>query len=131
MDFRTTLSAEFDRRRQVNARYSLRAFAMTLGTHHATLSQILRGQRRATPRIIHQLGPALGLTDADIREACLEEHCRAIRQVVADTRFRADSRWIAMLTGIPLDDVNIALHWLLYRRQLVMSAPQTWTLGEA
>lgn len=130
MDFRATLSAEFERRRQRNARYSLRAFAGSLSTHHATLSQILRGQRRTTPRVIHQLGPSLGLTADQIRAACLEEHCAAIRRVVRDHRFRADSRWIAMLTGIPLDEVNIALHWLLYRRQLVMSAPQTWTLGE-
>jgi transcriptional regulator with XRE-family HTH domain len=131
MDFRSTLSAEYNRRRRINARYSLRAFARSLNSHHATLSQILRGQRRATPRVIHQLGPSLGMTIGDIREACLEEHCLAIRRVVTDRRFRADSRWIAMLTGIPLDEVNIALHWLLYRRQLVMSSPQTWTLGDA
>lgn len=35
-----------------------------------------------------------------------------------------------MMAGIPLDDVNVALHWLLYRCELTMAEPGTWTLGE-
>ena len=127
---RSILQQEFNRRRTRNPRYSLRAFAAALGTHHSTLSQLLQARRRLTPRTIIRLGKRLGLADGAIRAACLTEHCASIRRLVGDPRFRADSRWIAMMTGIPLDDVNIALHWLLYSGELTMAAPRTWTLSE-
>ena len=129
MDLRDTLEAELRRRSARNPRYSLRAFARALRTHHSTLSQIMRSERRLTPRSIRRLGERLGLTPAQIRDACVEEHCASIRRIVGDSRFRPDARWIAVMTGIPVDDVNIALHWLLYRRELVMASPRTWTLG--
>ena len=130
MDMRATLEAELHRRRERNQRYSLRAFARALQTHHSTLSQILQSRRRLTPRSIRQLGVRIGLTPAQIRDACLAEHCASIRRLIGHPQFRADSRWIAMMAGIPLDDVNVALHWLLYRRELTMAEPGTWTLGE-
>jgi hypothetical protein len=130
MDMRATLEAEFDRRRIRNPRYSLRAFALALRTHHSTLSQILQSRRRLTTRSIRRFGERLGLSEAQIRDACVAEHCASIRRMVDDPRFRADSRWLAVMTGIALDDVNVALHWLLYRRELTMDGPHTWTLGE-
>lgn len=128
MDMRARLAAELHRRRERNYRYSLRAFARSLGTHHSTLSQILQGRRRLTPRSIRLFGTRLGLTPGDVRDACKAEHCAAIRRLARDPRFRADSRWIAMMSGIPLDDVNAALHWLLHRRELVMAAPDYWII---
>lgn len=130
MDMRALLDAELQRRRERNPRYSLRAFAHTLGTHHSTVSQILQSRRRLTPRSIRRLGARIGLTPAEIRAACVHEHCVSIRRLLSDSRFRPDSRWIAIMTGIPLDDVNSALHWLLYRGELTMATPDTWTLGE-
>jgi hypothetical protein len=130
MDMRAILEAEFIRRRTRNPRYSLRGFASSLRTHHSTLSQILQSRRRLTPRSIRQFGERLGLSSVQIRDACVAEHCASIRRVVGDPRFRADSRWIAVMTGIPLDDVNVALHWLLYRRELTMAGPHTWTIPE-
>jgi transcriptional regulator with XRE-family HTH domain len=41
-------------RHESNPRYSLRAFAAFLGTGHSTLSQILRGKRRAPVAQIRQ-----------------------------------------------------------------------------
>lgn len=130
MDLRAILKAELNRRRQRNPRYSLRAFARALSTHHSTLSSILQSRRRLTPRSIRQLGARLGLTPGEIHDACVTEHCAAIRRLVRDPRFRADSRWIAIMSGIPLDEVNIALHWLLFNRQLKMAAPNQWILEE-
>lgn len=124
------LAAEYRRRRGINPRYSLRAFARALGTHHSTLSQILQGRRRLTSRAVRRLGPRLGMSPAEIAEACLDESCAAILRLVADRRFRPSSRWIATMTGIPLDDVNLALHRLLYRRQLVMRTTTSWTTGD-
>ena len=34
-----------------------------------------------------------------------------------------------MMTGIPLDDVNVALHWLLHSRRLVMRSRTIWDSG--
>jgi hypothetical protein len=130
MDLRVLLEAEFNRRRARNPRYSLRAFAAHLRTHHATLSQILQNRRRLTPRTIRRLGERLGLTGAEISDSCRAEHCASIRRLVSDPRFRADSRWIAVMTGVPLDDINRALHWLLYRGELTMAGRNTWTLSE-
>jgi transcriptional regulator with XRE-family HTH domain len=127
MDLRSTLREELQRRRSRNPRYSMRAFARALGTHHSTLSQILQQRRRLTARAIRALGARLGLSAAQIGDACVAENCAAIRRLVGDARFIPDSRWIATMTGIPLDDVNLALHWLLYRRQLTMRTRTTWT----
>ena len=130
MDLRVILEAELSRRRQRNPRYSMRAFAQSLQTHHSTISAILQSRRRLTPRSIRMLGTRLGLSDAEIRDACVTEHCAAIRRLVRDRRFRPDSRWIAIMGGIPLDEVNIALNWLLYHRQLTMAAADQWILEE-
>jgi transcriptional regulator with XRE-family HTH domain len=129
MDLPAMLGAELARRRARNPRYSLRAFARALGTHHSTLSQILHRRRRLTSRAIHQLGARLGLSSTEIHEARREENCAVIQRLTGDARFRADSRWIAMMSGIPLDDVNVALHWLLHSRRLVMRSRTTWDSG--
>jgi transcriptional regulator with XRE-family HTH domain len=123
------LGAELARRRGRNPRYSLRAFARALGTHHSTLSQILQRRRRLTTRAINQLGTRLGLSEEVMAEARREERCAAILRLTRDPRFRADSRWIATMAGIPLDDVNVALHWLLHSRRLVMRSRTTWDTG--
>jgi transcriptional regulator with XRE-family HTH domain len=129
MDLPAMLGTELARRRARNPRYSLRAFARALGTHHSTLSQILHRRRRLTARAIEQLGARLGLSTSEIREARREENCTTVLSLTSDPRFRADSRWIAMMAGIPLDDVNVALHWLLHSRRLVMRSRTTWAPG--
>ena len=129
MDLRALLGAELRRRRERNPRYSLRAFARTLGTHHSTLSRILDGRRRLTPRAVRRLGPRLGLAPPEVAAACGAENAAEVLRVVGDARFRPDSRWIATMTGIPLDDVNVALHHLLRQRRLAMHTAHTWTEG--
>lgn len=61
-DFRELLQREFQRRLDKNPRYSLRAFAKSLGIYHATLSSLLSGQRPFSPKSIRQIGGALGFT---------------------------------------------------------------------
>jgi hypothetical protein len=130
MDLRTHLRMELDLRQRRNPRYSLRGFARSLGVHHSTLSRIFDSRRRLTPRRIHVLGERLGLTPYEMTEACLIENCASILRVVGDRRFRADSRWIAMMTGISVDEVNVALHRLLSDHRLTMSSRAAWTAGD-
>ena len=126
--FRDQLRREFERRRENNPRYSLRAFARSIGTDHSTLSQILRGRRRLTQRTIARLGANLRLTSGAIAECCTAANDAAVLAVVARPSFRADSRWIAAVAGITLDDVNVSLQRLLYRGALIMATPTEWRI---
>ncbi len=96
-NFRDVLRDELARRCSRNPQYSLRAFAMDLGVDHASLSQWIRGRRTLTERTIRQIGPLLGLTDAQIASCVSHEALQrptgphadgddgAARQIAADT----------------------------------------------
>jgi len=143
--FRAHLQSELARRCSVNPQYSLRAFARDLGTNHATLSQILRGERPLTPRTIAELGAALGLTAAAIETYCATEplaastarqgaallaqdaaevlgewHHFAMLELTHLDSFRPDVRWIAQVLGITTDEVATAISRLLRLRLLEM-----------
>jgi plasmid maintenance system antidote protein VapI len=126
MDFRACLRSEFERRRKRNPRYSLRAFAQRLGAHHTTLARILGGDHRLTARRIAALGARLGLSTRDMGAACLHEHTRLVAALVRRDDFRADSRWIAMRTGLTVDAVNVALQSLLRERRLSLTSTTRW-----
>ena len=130
MDLRTHLKTELERRQRRNPRYSLRGYARSLGVHHTTLSRIFGSHRRLTPRSIRHLGQKLGLSARQIAEVCIKENCALILRVASDKRFRADARWIAMVTGIAIDDVEVALHRLLHERRITMKSRAAWTAGE-
>jgi transcriptional regulator with XRE-family HTH domain len=127
--FRETVRTEFDRRRAVNPRYSLRRFARALGVHHATLSRLLRGRGAVPARAVRATGKALGLSPVDIARLIAAEETEAVIGAIGRPAFRADSRHLAMAAGIPLDDVNIALHRLLRDGRLRMVAPTTWIVA--
>jgi transcriptional regulator with XRE-family HTH domain len=118
--FRAVLTAEFDRRRRANSRYSLRSFARDLSIDHSTLSQILRGKRRITGRSLRAMGRRLRLTAPQIAELCALENEAAVLATLDRPNFKADSRWVAMMAGIPIDDVNVTLQRLLRKRIVTM-----------
>lgn len=126
MAFREILQHELEQRRGRNARYSLRAFARALALDHASLSQILRGKRRLTPRTIRRLGAKLRVPPAEIEQLCGQENDRAVLRAIAATKFRPASRWIAAVTGIPVDDVNISLQRLVRTGVLLMTSTRHW-----
>jgi len=153
--FRHFLQAELARRCDDNPQYSLRAFAMHLGADHSTLGQQIRGVRPLTPAAIEAIGAQLGLprerldayvanerlfaaAGATRRDREVRELTRDAASLVTDwwhyailelTRlegFRADSRWVARVLGIPVDDVNRSLSALLHLGLLEMRDPRTW-----
>jgi hypothetical protein len=128
MDFREVLGAEFERRATRSRSYSLRAFARDLRTHHATLSRILGQRQRITGRTIQIVGPRIGLNAADVSEACIAANADWIAHFIGERRATADSRRLAMLSGLPIDDVNVALHHLLYHGRLTMKTASRWEL---
>ena len=151
--FRTRLARELARRCTDNPHYSLRAFALDLDVDHSTLSQILRGKRPASQATIERLCKRLSLSTADIEAfvaaeaaavpdlaqsraeelahdvaAAISDGCHyAILELVRLDSFRPDSRWIARVLGIEIDEVNVALQRLLRLRLLEMSEPGRWT----
>ena len=130
MSFRDLLVAELQRRRANNARYSLRAFAAALALDHSSLSQILRGKRRLTSRAIRRLGATLRVAAPDIENYCSVANDRALVGLIGSPLFRADSRWIATVLGIPIDEVNMSLQRLVRLRMVVMAAPRQWEVRQ-
>lgn len=124
--FREVLEAELRRRRERNPRYSLRAFARALALDHSSLSQILRGKRRLTGKVIRRLGAVLRMPAREIEGFCSEANDRALVGLIGSPLFRADSRWIATVLGIPIDEVNVSLQRLVRLRAVVMKAQRTW-----
>ncbi|HKE02094.1 MAG TPA: TIGR02147 family protein [Planctomycetota bacterium] len=158
--FRRFLQSDLARRCAGNPHHSLRAYAMHLGVDHSTLSQILRGKRALTATTIEKLGARLDLAPAVVdayaareRAASLSTHDgegerrlaadaasvvadpthSAILELVSLAEFRADSRWIASVLGIDVDEVNVALHRLLRLGLLRMESRERWvdTTGDA
>jgi uncharacterized protein (TIGR02147 family) len=155
VSFRHFLQGELARRCARNGQYSLRAFAKFLGLDHSTLSQLLRGKRRLTERTVRRCGMRLGLDEASVAEFIRAEKRNdesddngliEVRRLASDTAalvaewqhyailelvrlrdFRPDSRWIARVLGLSVDEVNIALQRLLRLGLLAMEAPNRWT----
>ena len=129
MGIRERLKLEFAKRRVRNPRYSLRAYARSLSIHHTTLKRVLDGSRGLSPATLDGVCAKLGYSPDEIRSARLEQHARRILQLVANPDFRPDSRWIAVKSGVDLDNVNRALHMLIHQRRLAMTTPERWTVN--
>jgi len=126
MDLRALLSTEFERRHRRNPRYSLRAFALSLGLHHTSLLRLLRQGKRLTPATAQRLGRRLGLSPAEIAVVTTRECHETVLELVNHPGFRPDSRWLAIHSGFSLDQVNVALHALLHARRLAFTGARTW-----
>ena len=120
------LETEFERRRAANPRYPLRSFARDLSVDHSTLSQILRGTRRLTGRSVRAFGRRLRLPAPHIAELCALENESAVLSALDRPNFQADSRWVASMVGIPLDEVNVTLQRLLRKRIVTMAERARW-----
>jgi hypothetical protein len=93
---RSILEKEFTRRKQVNPRYSLRAFAKSVEVEHSTLSQLIRGRRAMTWKSIQAIAGKLRGNGLGVLSA-------------AEARDRFDSRLVAKRLGITVDEVNVIL----------------------
>jgi len=155
-EFQQRLRAEFEARKNKNARYSLRAFAAFLETDHSSLSQILREKRRIPIASIRAWGRKLGMTREEIsaytaaqhvpdaaslrREqqlrhwtaealAIVTDRCHwRIVELARSRGFRPDCRWVAEQAGTTVDAINVALSRLLRLRLLEIAPQGNWKL---
>lgn len=147
-DFRARLREELARRRKVNRRYSLRAFADLLGVDHSTLSQVLRNMRPVPAGCARDWARRLKLSgelgelyaaaeDGDDFEALGRRmrHMQWMAEAAAVTNnaahwrllqllrapdWRPDMRWAAQRLDIDADQLSDALLRLLRLGLLTM-----------
>jgi len=157
--FQQRLQREFEARRRLNPRYSLRAFARFLGTDHATLRQILQGTRGVPQRSVLAWAKGLGMSTEEAavyreasglpeaaalarQERVLHRTAEAasiidepvhwqIVQLCRSAEFRPDTRWIADRAGVSIDRVNMALTRLLRLGLLRIQDVRQWLPVEA
>lgn len=72
--FSDLISPEFQRRRESNSRYSLRAYAAFLEVDHATLSQIMNGTRKVPVSAIRKWAKKFGLGSEELTAYVAAEH---------------------------------------------------------
>jgi transcriptional regulator with XRE-family HTH domain len=145
-DFRKFLQAELVRRCEKNPRYSMRAFAMSLNIHFATLSSIMSGKRALTPKTIQKLCDALNLNpresqrflsdvkgprsytelSLDVFSVISDWYHDAILELTHIKRFKPDRKWIARTLGITVAEVNIAVERLIHLDLLEISPNGKW-----
>ncbi len=152
--FAERLRQEFEARKEKNARYSLRAFAILLGADHATLSQVFRGTRCVPVAKIDSWARRLGLDRAEAQAYVAAAHApddatlarqhqlrhwsaEALAVVTDRTHFeivrrlhlpgfRKESRWLAQQVDASIDQVNIVLQRLLRLGLISMPPGDAW-----
>lgn len=106
--FRDRLKREFEQRRSVNSRYSLRAFATFLGTDHSTLSQIMRSKRPLPLSRIRSWAKKLGLEPEVAAAYVAAEHLPDSQTLARDNQVR---HWTAEASAIFMQP----LHWQVFQ----------------
>lgn len=157
-EFRNRLAQEWSQRKARNSRYSLRAFALLLGTDHSTLSQILKAQRAVPASQLLTWCKKLGINEEEavaylIAAAAPDpsafaqaEHLRhwsaealsilnepinwKVFSLCGSEKSRRDTRWIAQRLGASADEVNIVLTRLLRLGLIEMLHSGMWRAGK-
>ena len=147
-DFRLYLQNELLRRCEANPRYSLRSFASNLQTNPAILSTLLSKKRTLTEAHIRKFGTALSLDPStvnnfvqslkeartptyqeltqDVFLAISEWYYDAILEMTGLKSFKPDSKWIAKVLGISINEVNAAVQRLIRLELLEIDKKGKW-----
>lgn len=119
--------AELERRRAVNPRFSMRAFARTLGVSHSAVSRICQGRSRPSAATLARLEARLGASAVSASDALRDQRLEGLVRLVEHRAFKADARWLAVRLGVSLDEVQVLLHDALRHGRLTMTSASTWT----
>jgi len=151
IDFQTYLQSELLRRKKLNSKYSLRAFARDLDVEVSSLSKIMRGKRKVSHALFGQMTARLGVSDSDIITLNQGEFfglgqatptyaniSDEVAEVMADwlhfailelTRvrfFEGNLNWIALTLGEPVYKVKWAVERLQKTGYLLIKEDGTW-----
>lgn len=131
-DIASVLQSELSRRCKANPRYSLRAFARTLGVSPANLSLILNRKREASLKTVARALARLELSARDKEilsgrawtpelgeniDFALIEHVAswlayAILSLIKTKGFRTDEKWIARKLSVSVNEVRATVEAL-------------------
>lgn len=150
-DLRQMLQLEFERRVAKNPRYSLRAYAKTLGIYHATLSALMSGARPFTLKSARSISVALGLSPTAVAEFANEtpaakRKAALLIDPVADDEYSLEANWrhdalleclqlpkqshdtrsLAASLGFTVAEVMSSLQLLERRRMIKRSTDGSW-----
>ncbi len=133
-DFRLLLQQELIERCRKNSKYSLRAFAKSLGIGPSALSDMLNNKRAITPASIERLGLAMGLELSEVQKFTQKGKLKeksdyqqltidtfsiisdwyhyAILELMKVKGFKNDLSWIAKTLNISKTEANSAFERL-------------------
>ncbi|MGZ3701240.1 MAG: TIGR02147 family protein [Bdellovibrionota bacterium] len=131
MEHINLLELEFSRRKATNPRYSLRAFAKTMGLPPGRVSEFLSGKRKPTAKVSAKITERLGLSpaqaralfgrtsgmpesrytnlDDDVFSMIAAWYHTAFLSLIDTRDFRSDPAWIARRLGISVIEVRAML----------------------
>ena len=105
------LQKEFERRVQVNPRYSLRAYAKALNISSGALSEFLRGQRPVTLKMAVKVAKVLGLSSPESSKLFLALETQKRQALAPDLpQSESESRTLAQ-TQLSDDTFRIIADW--------------------
>nr|BDT27847.1 DUF4423 domain-containing protein [Bacteriovorax sp. HI3] len=129
------LDEEFGRRKKINDRYSLRAYARDLGIEPSLLSKILRRKIPLTLKMLNRLSVLTGVTDAEYRQfakelereegygiknitnnelrVCSDWYAFVMTELPKLDGYKSDPKWMAKKLGITLQETKEMLEILL------------------
>jgi hypothetical protein len=90
---------------------------------------LLNGERPIQSDTISALGVRLGLGSERLQAFISREEVELVKGAIGRPTFRPNCRWLASISGLSVDRVNIALQTLLRCRQLQMHATDRWSLN--
>lgn len=149
-DFKEILRREFERRRQLNARYSVRSFARFLEIDFSTLTKVLKGQRKLSDKSIIKIGQKLnmtpsrieiylannkssGLVDEDYRQIAATEYeiisgwqHYAILELMRLPSFKGEIDWISQVLNIPSKEAKFAVRRLIRTGMIAIEQSGAW-----
>lgn len=126
VDFVTALTNTLHQRQAVNARYSLRAFARSIGVSHSASSRLLNRRQHPTDATIRRVGARLGWSLDRVTALIRAEHWHRLAVAAGSPHFTPDGRSLASRANLSLDDVQIALHEALRTNKLEMKTDKQW-----
>ena len=97
-----------------------------MGLHHSTISRLLRGDRPVSSQTVHAVGARIGFSSMETAAFAAREDEVAVGLAIDRPAFRPDCRWLASVTGISVDRVNISIHTLLRSGRLRMLSRRQW-----
>ncbi len=118
-DFRLYLQAEFAKRCTRNPRYTLSAFARTLGVDKSTLAKILRGQRQIRAKAIRRLGLKLGLNPEKLTQFEEASPRKNARGEIRNRQDEVDKNF----ARLSLDTFQVISDWYHYAILELMRLP--------